>query len=513
MEESHLGLMLASSVGKSPDSVIIYEGKMYTYQELSTEAVSLAKKIGCYAGVKRGDRVAVDINNCVQIVPILFAIWILGARAVLINPSLNSSEIEYQLKDSGVRVIIVEEQTLPAVQEALNRSQISGIDVPIGIIIGSRSKPNFISITALAEGDYDLNNDLPADDVAVILYTSGTTGKPKGVMLTHQSILFEIGQVAEWFTMSQADRVLNVMPLYHVGGLVLGLLAPLYVQATIVIARHFSALEFINTVVKYKITMFSAVPTMFIMMLNAVQQTDLENDFSSLRFCIGGGSSMPPDLIENFENIFSARVIEGYGLTEAMGCLFNPVKGLCKNGSVGLPLPGVEVRIADKNNVWLSAGKIGELQIKGPNVMKGYWNRETETQQVLKDGWLQTGDMGYMDHDGYFFLIGRKKDIIIRGGENIYPKEIEDVLYALDDIREAAVVGSSDAIFGEEVRAYVSVKPGRPVSESDIISYCQKKLAKFKCPKSIIFLEELPKNATGKINKKLLKRMQGELIE
>jgi acyl-CoA synthetase (AMP-forming)/AMP-acid ligase II len=322
-------------------------------------------------------------------------------------------------------------------------------------------------------------------------------------MLDHANISATAELIIDWFEMTPSTRSLLVLPLFHVNGIMVSVVSPLLAGGSAVIAERFHAATFWTTVEQARPTFFSAVPTIYALL---VSRPGAPPDTRSLRFVICGAAPMPRQLIGEFEERFGVPVVEGYGLSECtVVCTLNPLRGLRKAGSVGRPLPGVDVGVVDSAGTLLPAGQVGEVVVRGPNVMRGYLGRPEESAQVMRGGWLHTGDVGRFDDDGYLTLVDRVKDLIIRGGENIYPKEIEDVLYAHAAVLEAAVVGQPDDVFGEQPVAFVALRDGFGVVPEDLIEHCRRSLARYKVPREVHLEESLPKNALGKIAKPVLR--------
>jgi long-chain acyl-CoA synthetase len=341
--------------------------------------------------------------------------------------------------------------------------------------------------------------------VALLIYTSGTTGSPKGVMLTHRNLDAMTSSFIEWFELDERDHGLLVLPLFHANGIVLGTLSPLRAGGQVTIARRFARERFFVDVERYRPTFFSAVPAMYAM-LNSLAE-GMQPDTSSLRFAVCGAAPMPAEAIRRFEDRFSVTIVEGYGLSETTtASTINPLRGVRKPGTVGLPLPGQRVAVVDESGDPVAAGETGEVVISGPVVMAGYLGRPEETARTVVDGWLHTGDIGRFDEDGYLQIVDRIKDMIIRGGENIYPKEIENAFYSHPDVHEAAVVGRPDDLFGEVPVAFVALREGAEVTAADLAHHLAAILAAYKRPATITLLEEIPKNPVGKIDKPALRR-------
>lgn len=429
-------------------------------------------------GIGAEDVVAVGLRNRVEFVVVLFAAWRLGATVTPVNPSLTEAEVGRQLEASGARLLIAEDDLI---------------------------RPG--RITTLAVGDLrqeTLGSDLPPhvdpSALALLIFTSGTTGVPKGVMLDHANLdaMAEMGRQA--LGIGPADRCLLVLPLFHVNGIVVSVLMPLLAGGSIVIADRFDPRTFFDTVERHRPTFFSAVPTIYTLL--AALPDDIRPDVSSVRFGICGAAPASAELLGRFETRYGFPLIEGYGLSEATcASTINPVAGERRVGTVGIAFPGQQIRIADEGGNEVPTGMDGEVLIAGPNVMRGYLGRPDETARAIVNGWLHTGDVGHLDTDGYLTLVGRSKDMIIRGGENIYPKEIEDVLSSDPTVLEAAVIGVPDGKWGEVVAAYVQAHPGRTIDSDALHALCARELAGYKRPITITVVDAIPKNPVGKTDK------------
>ena len=446
---------------------------------------AFATAVGAYAGVLShrgvgpGDVVAVQLANRVELIVALFAAWRLGAAVTPVNPALTHDETEHQVQDAAAVVLIGE----------AGGHRIDG--------------PTYLVVDELPLDD---GADPPGpartqtDELALVIYTGGTTGRPKGVMLDHRHLDVMCAMIIEEMRLGFDDHSLLILPLFHVNGIVVSVLSPLLAGARTTIGERFDPATFWTTVERVRPTYFSAVPTIYTMLL--AQDPEPAPDTSSLRLVVCGAAPMPPDLIGHFEERFDVAMLEGYGLSEGTtASTINPLDGLRKPGTVGRPIAGQQVRIVDEDGTELPAGQPGEVVIQGPNVMRGYLNRPEATAEAIVDGWLHTGDVGLMDEDGYLVLVDRLKDLIIRGGENLYPKEIEGALYQHPAVLEAAVVGAPDPVFGEEVAAFVSLREGHEVTPDELRAHCRQRLAKAKVPRYLEILDELPKTAVGKITK------------
>ena len=439
-------------------------------------------------GVGEGDVVAVLLPNRVDLIIALFAAWRLGAAVTPINPVLGDAEARYQLTDAGARVVVTDTER--------------DLGVPA------------LAPAALAEGEatgLPERRPRPDSDLALLIYTSGTTGSPKGVMLTHANLDAMTASFAEWFELGAEDHSLLVLPLFHANGIVLGTLTPLRAGGRVTITGRFSRDRFFDDVERVRPTYFSAVPAIYALL--STLPDDIRPDTSSLRFGVCGAAPMPVEAIERFEDRFGITIVEGYGLSETTtASTINPLRGPRKPGTVGLPLPGQRVDVVDAEGRPVPVGERGEVVISGPVVMAGYLGRPEETARTIVDGRLRTGDIGCFDEDGYLRIVDRIKDMIIRGGENVYPKEIENALYAHPDVHEAAVVGRPDDVLGEVPVAFVSLVPGSTASAPELSAHAARLLARFKQPEVIEIVAEIPKNPVGKIDKPALRRLLGERV-
>ncbi|WP_291521563.1 class I adenylate-forming enzyme family protein [Branchiibius sp. NY16-3462-2] len=437
-------------------------------------------------GVGPGDTVAVMLPNRIEIVTAMFAAWWRGAALTPINPALTDAEVLFQLEDSSSRVLVGDQRSTGLAE----RLGIASIDV------------DTMDEHPVAADDLGEHLSPALDEFALIIYTSGTTGRPKGCVLDHANIEAMVNSIRQHLSLTADDRSLLVLPLFHCNGLLVGVLSPLLAGGSVIISPRFDPATFWDLVEEEKPTYFSAVPTMYAL-IDA--RTTRAVDSSSLRFVICGAAPMPTELISRFEERFDVTVVEGYGLSEcSVAATINPIEGIRKAGTVGLALPGVEIQIEPADGHIAAPGERGEVLIKGDIVMRGYLGRPEETAKVLADGWLHTGDVGYLDDDGYLTLVDRMKDLIIRGGENIYPKEVESVLYEHPAVLEAAVVGRPDSTYGEVPVAFVALRPGTSVTAAELEEHCSAVLARFKVPREINFAASLPKNSVGKLMKSQL---------
>jgi long-chain acyl-CoA synthetase len=437
-------------------------------------------------GVSAGDVVAMMLPNTAGFVVSLFAAWRIGAAVTPINPSLTATEVSYQASDAAAKVLIAE----------------AALEFDAGAPVITTRELDFGEPTPglLHAPQY------PDTALALLIYTSGTTGRPKGVMLDHTNLNAMCRAVIDGFEMTEDDHSLLILPLFHVNGIVVGTLSPLLAGGRSTIAGRFKADTFFDRVEQSRATYFSAVPTIYTMLCGL--PAGVNPDTSSVRFAVCGAAPASVELLEAFESRFGIPIIEGYGLSEgSCASTVNPLSGKRKAGTVGLPLPGQAIRLVDASGNPVSDGEEGEVVIKGANVMRGYLNRPEETAKTIVDGWLHTGDMGRFDEDGYLVLVDRAKDMIIRGGENIYPREIEAVTHGLPQIAEAAVVGRAHPVYGEEPVLFVSLHPDATLDTTAIREHLSGSLSKYKLPVEITIMDDLPKNAVGKVAKPALRRI------
>ncbi|WP_243291439.1 fatty acid--CoA ligase family protein [Bacillus sp. FJAT-47783] len=489
----------------------IFQDQSYTYKKLEESINRFADSL-TKLGVNKGDHIALLLGNSPHFVISLYGALKVGATVIPVNPTYTSKEIGYILNNGDVKLVITIDKLLPLF-ETMNEqfpkvvnivscpTSSESIDIESFPSLKGKLEP-FTSLVANGSPHYE-GPTLQEDDVAVILYTSGTTGKPKGAMLTHKNVFSNAADVGAYLQMNYDDKVIAALPMFHVFCLTVALNGPLMAGATVIIVPKFSPAEIFRLVKTYKATVFAGVPTMYNFLL---QYEDGEpSDLQSLKLCISGGASMPVALLNGFEKKFNVRVSEGYGLSEASPVTtFNPLDRPRKAGSIGTSILHVENKVVNELGEEVAPGEVGELTVRGPNVMKGYYKMPEETAHALRDGWLYTGDLAKKDEEGYFYIVDRKKDLILVGGYNVYPREVEEVLYDHPDVVEAAVIGIPDPEYGEAVKCFV-VSKNKGLTEDDLLQYCSDSLAKYKIPRSIEFLEELPKNTTGKILRRALK--------
>ncbi len=505
-------------------------GATITYGDLWRQIMSFASGLR-QLGVQPGARVAVMLPNCPQTVIAFYATLWLGGVVVMTNPMYVEREMEHQWKDSEAEVLIVLDHLYPKVEKVLPLTRIRRVIVtsikdylpfPLKYLYPIKAwKQKLFTAVPYSEATVRFTSlvratppDQPPcpvrlDDLALLQYTGGTTGTAKGVMLTHRNILANVLQLGAWFTTLHygQERFLSILPFFHVFGMTVCLNLPLYSGSTMILVPRFEIDQFLKILHKSKPTLFPGVPTLFIAIVHhpRIQSFDL----SSIRYCITGSAPMPVEVLRKFEELTGSVIIEGFGLTESSPVTHaNPLQGKRKIGSIGIPLPSTEARVVplDLGADEIPPGEPGELVVRGPQVMKGYWKMGEETASALRDGWLYTGDIATIDQEGYTFIVDRKKDMIIAGGYNVYPREIDEVLYEHPKVMDAVSIGVPDPYRGETVKAFVVPKPGEHPTEKEIIDFCKSRLAAYKVPKVVEFRGSLPKTNVGKILRKDLRR-------
>jgi long-chain acyl-CoA synthetase len=460
-----------------------------TYAELADEAAQVASALRRH-GLVPGDRVGLVLPN-VPAFPVLFYGSLLaGCVVVPMNPLLKAPEIEYYLKDSEAKLVFVWDGAGYAAERAA--ATVGALLVTVSDTgLDPRHVENLEPVTEPSPRS--------AQDTAVILYTSGTTGQPKGAELTNANLASNARTTSATLTeLTDQDVVMGCLPLFHVFGLTCGLNASVEAGAALTLIPRFDPRKALEVIERDRVTVFEGVPTMYSAMLHVGERGRF--DVSTLRVCISGGSAMPVEMMKSFESEFGCIILEGYGLSETSPVAsFNHPGAERKPGSIGVPVAGVELRLVDDNGVESSPGEIGEIEIRGENLMKGYWRRPEATAEAITDGWFHTGDLATVDEDGYYFIVDRKKDLIIRGGYNVYPREIEEVLYAHPAVAEVAVIGLDHEHLGEEVGAAVALRPGVSVTVEELREFVKERVAAYKYPRHVWLVSELPKGSTGKI--------------
>jgi long-chain acyl-CoA synthetase len=528
--EVPLSEILRKTAENHPDqTAITYFGREITYKELGEASDRFATGLSAL-GVKKGDKVAIFLPNIPQFVISYYGTLKLGAVETAISPLYKEREVEHQLNDSEAETIVVLDALYPILEKVLARTKVKRI-VVAGLkdfmpsataLLGSlfrkipsykvEPKPGtYFFKELLSEYDakppqVDIN---PKEDLAALQYTGGTTGISKGAMLTHMNLVSNAVMCAEWLKGKQTEEsFLTVLPLFHIYGMTTGMNTPIYLAGKMVLLPRFDAVNTLKAIQENKVTVFCGAPTMYAMLLAHPKVTDF--DLSSVHFCISGSAPLPPEIQKRWMKVTKGVLVEGYGLTESSPVThcnpLDPTMKTVKVGSIGLPWPDTDAKIMDMETGEneLNAGQDGELAVQGPQVMKGYWKMDEESKDVLRNGWLYTGDVGKMDEDGYFYITDRKKDLIKYKGYSVYPREIEDVIYEHPAVKLCAVIGKLDPIAGEFPKAFVVLKEGKTATADEIKEFVNSKVAPYKAVREVEFRTELPMTMVGKVLRRVL---------
>jgi long-chain acyl-CoA synthetase len=535
--------LLERTATRSPGSTaLIYFGTRISYQQLQEHVNRLAAGLQAL-GVAKGDRVALMMPNCPQFVISYFGALRAGAIVTATNSMYTAREVTYQWNDASPKVVIADRRLFPVIRTALPQLTSAPQVVLTGIrqycprlyrrlcqsldsspgarlsedldAVSQRPAPTRKAVLHAWNELLRLSRTLRPDclnqsDIACLQYTGGTTGTSKGAMLTHANLVINACQANNWLTVGAggAEVMVAALPFFHIYALTCVMISSVLGAGSVVILPRFELRAALNVIRKYHPTIFHGVPTMYVAFNNAPH---IERyGFSSLRVCMSGGAPLPVEVRQQFEALTRGKLVEGYGLTETSPVThINPPTGSPKVGSIGLPVADTEARIVDleTGERELPVGEVGELLIRGPQVMRGYWNKPEETAEVLRDGWLYTGDIARKDADGYYYIVDRKKDMIIAGGYNIYPREVEEVLWEFPKIQEAAVIGVPDSYRGETVKAFVVLQPGASANSEEIIAFCRGRLAAYKVPRLVVFRDSLPKSGVGKYLRRELRKL------
>ena len=499
---------------------LVFMGNEITYQKMQENIDRIAAAL-TDLGVKKGDRVALMLPNCPEYVYTYYACMKLGAIVVQMNPLYMPDEVEFIIKDSGAKYFVGVDAAIESFQQA--RKKVDLEQVIIVRLFWTEVEGENLWYDELLQNypPESLEAEIdPQEDVAVFQYTGGTTGLPRACMLTHYNLVANVTQIKEWLK-EWVDKVfaekgrqhfgIGILPLFHSYGMTCVMNTGLSLPSAQVLIPQFNADALLQAIVQYRPALFPAVPTIYIAVANHPQLADYQIH-GIVEICNSGAAPMPVDVMARFERDTGSKMLEGYGLSEASPVTHcNPLFGVRKPGSVGLPYPDTDCKIVDLVDgvTEMPVGEEGELLIKGPQVMKGYWNRPEETAETLRDGWLYTGDIAKMDEEGYFYIVDRKKDLVITGGYNVYPREVDEVLFEHPKIAEAVTAGIPDDYYGEVLKAYVVLKEGEEATAEEIIEFCSQKLARYKLPRQVEFRSELPKSAIGKIlRRELVKKEQ-----
>ncbi len=519
--------LLESSAERFPARIaLIYQEAKLTYSELNGLANRFANTL-LAMGVRKGDRVALLLPNCPQFLISYYGALKAGATVVASNPLWVAREVEHQLQDCGAETIVVLSRRYPLINNvrastALKRVIVTNIKdyfppvIKMLYTIAKEKKEG--DRHPLQKGDYDFvplihgypdtppGVDVKSSDVALLQYTGGTTGISKGAVITHANLVCNTMQIRAWLNVPDGTSAfMAVLPFFHVYGMVACMSSAIGTGSTLLLHPRFDVKEVLDGIQKHRPQYFPGVPTMYVAINN--NPLTAKYDLSSVKACISGAAPLPSQVKLQFEAITGGKLCEGYGLSEAPTASHcNPILGPNKTGSIGLPFPDVECKIVDLDTgeQEVAVGEIGELCLKSPQVMQSYWNRPDETAATLRDGWLHTGDVAKMDEEGYFHIVDRKKDMIISGGYNVYPRDVEEVLFTYPKIKEAAVAGVPDPKWGESVKAFIVLKKGQSSSAEEIIDFCKQNVARYKVPSVIEFRDSLPKTLVGKVLRRVL---------
>ncbi len=487
----NLALAFAQSAQRVPAKTALFWGEaQFSYRQFRAQTLAVARRLRTQFGVQPGDRVGIWLKNCPEFVPSIFGAWQAGAVVVPINNFLKPPEVQFILADAGINVLILDESMKPGFE----------------ILAAQRQGLKSLPVETFGNGD-----DGPGEDchtapeaLAVILYTSGTTGHPKGAMLSHANLLANVQSCERELLAVGEDRFVVLLPMFHSFMLTVGVLLPMLIGGSIVLIKTLHPPKnVILEIVQNRATLLPAVPQFFRALARASLPADLP-----LRLCISGGAPLPAETLKEFMARFPIPLLEGYGLSEASPVVsFTPIRGPWKAGSIGVPITNVEMTIQNDDGTILPPGQIGELCVRGANVMQGYWNLPAQTADALRGGWLLTGDIGYVDEDGYFYITDRKKDMLLVNGINVYPREVEEVFYQFQGVKEAAVIGIPDPRKGEQPLAFIAGEDGIQLDEKTLHAFVRERLADYKVPRRIVFMPALPRNATGKVLKTELRKL------
>jgi long-chain acyl-CoA synthetase len=503
---NNLPELLALRAARLPEKTFLFseaDGRQFSYAEFMTAVGRTARLLSAH-GVAQGDVVSLLLPNSAEYLIAYFACWQIGAIAGPVNSLLKAQEISFVLSDSETKALLVHPDFLPTIDSL--RDALPALKAVIEFADESEATRELIDAEVGTRHAVPLPDEaLTLADDAIIIYTSGTTGKPKGCLLTHGNLIANARQISQWLGFTEADRLLTIMPLFHMNAVSVTTMSALFAGGSTVVSPKFSASRFWQVISDYQITSFGSVATMLSMLLTTYPDGVPEGlTTSQLRFAMCGSAPVPAEVLKRFEETFQCLVIEGYGLSESTcRSTFNPPDERRRPGSCGKPI-GNEMKVVDDEDRDVADGELGEIVLRGENILKGYYRNPGATATAFRNGWFHTGDVGYRDAEGFFYIVDRKSDMIIRGGENIYPREIDEVLYQHEAVAAAATIGVPDQLYGEEVAAFIVLKEGREVSEAELIAFCRARLADYKSPKSIKIVAVIPKGPTGKLLKREL---------
>jgi O-succinylbenzoate-CoA ligase len=500
-DPNNLRELLEERVSITPDKPFLFseaDGRSFTYAEFDA-AVNRTARMLVSHGVTKGDVVSLLMPNNAEYIIAYFACWKLGALAGPVNSLLKEHETAFVMNNSETRAIVVHSEFRERIEKI--RNELPALRSVITFDDEEEATREFAGSADILSAASICGKD----DEAIIIYTSGTTGTPKGCLLTHGNVIANARQISQWLGFAESDRLLTVMPLFHMNAVSVTTMSALYAGGSTVISPKFSASRFWKIISDYQVTSFGSVATMLSMLLSNYPDgvpKGLKTD--QLRFAMCGSAPVPAEVMKKFEETFNCPVVEGYGLSESTcRSTFNPPDDRRRPGSCGMPI-GNEMTVVNEDDREVPDGQLGEIVLRGENILKGYYKNPEATANAFRNGWFHTGDIGYRDADGFYYIVDRKTDMIIRGGENIYPREIDEVLYQHPAVAAAATIGVPDPLYGEEVAAFIVLKDGMQVSEDELITHCRKELADYKCPKSIRIVKDIPKGPTGKLLKREL---------
>jgi long-chain acyl-CoA synthetase len=521
--------ILADMAHKFPDNpAIYYFGARMNYRELD-EKVNQFANLLLQEGIGPGDRIALYLPNCPAVVIAYYAVLRIGAILAQLNPLYSASETAHQLKDSGAYYVISLDRFIPILNQVAAECKLKKVWVtrvndffplPLRWLypLKAMKEKTWMSwdhqplyhtfVTELNKAPKTpIQNSIAMDRTALLQYTGGTTGVAKGVTMTHANLVANAYQCRQWITKLEVGKevFMITVPVFHCYGMTVGMNFALVLAASMVLVPKFDVKQVLSEIDKYKVTLFPGVQAIYVA-VNNYPRID-KYDVTSIKACISGAGPLHQEVQKKFESLTGGKLVEGYGLTEASPVTHcNPVYGKRKMGMIGMPIVGTDSKIMDleTGTKEMPPGEIGEIVVKGPQVMQGYWNHPEETQMVLRDGWLYTGDIGYMDEDGFFAIVDRKKDMVKVGGENVYPRDVEEVLFQNEKVLDAVAAGVPDPLLVEKIKVYIVLKPGQTATAQEIIEFCKNRLAKYKVPKEVEFRASLPKNMVGKMLRRLL---------
>ncbi|MEN2974704.1 MAG: long-chain fatty acid--CoA ligase [Candidatus Caldarchaeales archaeon] len=531
--------LLEKTAQEFPDrDAIIFLGKKISYRELNRLVNRFATAL--YGmGIRKGDVVGLYLPNMPQFVIAYYGALKIGAIVTGINPLFVERELEFQLSDSEAKAIVILDTLFPRFEKVWEKTQVRSVIIvrlaeyipKIKSILEILSKKMSKVEIAPRENIYFFGKALkmaleepprididPEKDLAALQYTGGTTGLPKGAMLTHFNLVSNAVSFAAWLKVKRGGEVgLSVLPLFHIYGMTVAMNLLIYAGGTMVLLPRFQLIDVLKSIERYKVTLFPGVPTMYALIVDHPEAR--KYNLNSIRFCISGASPLPPEVQKRFMEMTGAVLVEGYGLTEASPVThcnpFDPTMKTVKIGSIGIPLPDTDAKIVDleTGEHEMPIGEVGEIVIKGPQIMKGYWKRPEESVEALRDGWLHTGDLGKMDEDGYFYIIDRKKDLIKYKGYSIYPRELEDIIYEHPAVKLVAVVGKPDPVSGELPKAFIVLKEGAVATGEEIMKFVNERVAPYKAIREVEFRKELPLTSVGKILKRVLREEEKKKVQ